>query len=280
MNRVGLLGYPLSHSVSPAMHNAAFAALELPGRYELLETPAEDLPAAVERLHQGEWMGANVTIPYKARVIPLLDEIDPSAAGIGAVNTILRTEQRLIGYNTDVTGFQVDLRSHGVEIDGDNVVVLGSGGAARAVTASLIPNGARIRFITPLIDEAQRLIEDLVVPTGAEAQILPWEDDSFTGIECRLLVNATPVGMSPDVEACPWPQDIPLPAGAFVYDLVYNPSETMLMKRARAEGLGAGSGLGMLVEQGALAFELWTGKSPSRRVMADAAQSALEGRHA
>lgn len=280
MNRVGLLGYPLSHSVSPAMHNAAFAALEFPGRYELLETPAEDLTAAVERLHQGEWMGANVTIPYKARVIPLLDEIDPSAAGIGAVNTILRAEQRLIGYNTDVTGFQVDLRSHGVEIDGDNVVVLGSGGAARAVTASLIPNGARIRFITPLIDEAQRLIEDLVVPTGAEAQILPWEDDSFAGIECRLLVNATPVGMSPDVQACPWPQDIPLPAGAFVYDLVYNPSETMLMKRARAEGLGAGSGLGMLVEQGALAFELWTGKSPSRRVMADAAQRALEGRHA
>ncbi len=280
MNRVGLLGYPLSHSVSPAMHNAAFAALGLRGRYELLETPAEDLPEAVERLHQGEWMGANVTIPYKARVIPLLDEIDPSAAGIGAVNTILRAEQRLIGYNTDVTGFQVDLRSHGVEIDGDNVVVLGSGGAARAVTASLIPNGARIRFITPLIDEAQRLIEDLVVPTGAEAQILPWEDDSFAGIECRLLVNATPVGMSPDVQACPWPQDIPLPAGAFVYDLVYNPSETMLMKRARAEGLGAGSGLGMLVEQGALAFELWTGKSPSRRVMADAAQSALEGRHA
>ncbi len=280
MSRAGLLGYPLSHSVSPAMHNAAFAALELPGRYDLLETPAEELAAAVARLRLADWMGANVTIPYKARVIPLLDEIDPSAAGIGAVNTIVRDEQRLIGHNTDVTGFRVDLRSHGVEIDGDNVVVLGSGGAARAVTAALVPNTAHIKFITPLIDEAQRLIEDLIVPAGTEAQILPWEVVSFAGIECRLLVNATPVGMSPDVEACPWPQGVPLPAGAFVYDLVYNPAETTLMKRASAEGLGTGSGLGMLVEQGALAFELWTGETPPRRVMAAAAQAALEGRRA
>jgi shikimate dehydrogenase len=279
MSRAGLLGYPLSHSVSPAMHNAAFAALDHPGRYELLETPAEGLPAAVARLRLADWMGANVTIPYKARVIPLLDEIDPSAVGIGAVNTIVRDEQRLIGHNTDVTGFRVDLRSHGVEIDGDKVVILGSGGAARAVTAALIPDGAHIKFITPLIDEAQRLIEDLV-PAGTEAQILPWEDVSFAGIECRLLVNATPVGMSPDVKACPWPQGVPLPAGAFVYDLVYNPAETMLMKRARAEGLESGSGLGMLVEQGALAFELWTGETPPRRVMAAAAQAALEGRRA
>ncbi len=280
MSRVGLLGYPLSHSVSPAMHNAAFAALDLPWRYELLETPAEDLPAAVARLRRGEWMGANVTIPHKARVMQLLDEIDPSAAGIGAVNTIVRDGERLIGHNTDVTGFQVDLRSHGVEIDGDEVIVLGSGGAARAVTAALIPGGAHIRFITPLLDEAQRLIEDLVTASSAQAQILPWEDGSFAGIQCRLLVNATPVGMSPEVEACPWPQDIPLPADAFVYDLVYNPAETMLMKRARTEGLDSGSGLGMLVEQGALAFELWTGKTPSRQAMAAAAQTALEQRHA
>ncbi len=280
MSRVGLLGYPLSHSVSPAMHNAAFTTLDLPGRYELLETTAEELPAMVARLRQDEWMGANVTIPHKARVIELLDEIDSSAAGIGAVNTIVRDNDRLIGYNTDVTGFQVDLRSHGVELDGDPVILLGSGGAARAVTAALIPGGARISYITPLVDEAGQLIEDLVKPSGAQAQILPWEDDSFSGAVCRLVVNATPVGMSPNAEACPWPDEIPLPKGAFVYDLVYNPAETMLMKRACAEGLGTGSGLGMLVEQGALAFELWTGVTPSREIMTSAAQKALEGRDA
>jgi shikimate dehydrogenase len=280
MSRVGLLGYPLSHSVSPAMHNAAFTALNLPGRYELLETPAEELPAVVARLRQDEWMGANVTIPHKARVIELLDEIDPSAAGIGAVNTIVRNDERLIGHNTDVTGFQVDLRSHGVEIKGDSVIILGSGGAARAVTAALIPTGAQIRYITPLIDEAGQLIDDLVKPAGAQAEILPWEDDSFAAADSRLVVNATPVGMSPDVGACPWPDDIPLPKSAFVYDLVYNPAETMLMQRARTEGLGAGSGLGMLVEQGALAFELWTGLTPSREIMTAAAQTALEGRDA
>jgi shikimate dehydrogenase len=276
MSRVGLLGFPLSHSVSPAMHNAAFAALGLPGHYELLEIPAEELPAVVARLRSEAWMGANVTIPHKARVIDLLDEIDPSAAGIGAVNTIVRSEDRLIGHNTDVTGFQVDLRSSGVEIDGDKVIVLGSGGAARAVTAALIPNHARIHFITPLVDEAAQLIDDLVTPNDAQAEILPWEDDSFAQVDCRLIINATPVGMSPDIEACPWPDKIPLPTGAFVYDLVYNPAETMLMQRARQQGLDAGSGLGMLVEQGALAFELWTGKSPSRDVMAAAAQKALE----
>ena len=278
MSRVGLLGYPLSHSVSPAMHNAAFAALNLPGRYELLETPAEELPVMVARLRQDEWMGANVTIPHKARVIDLLDEIDSSAAGIGAVNTIVRDNNRLIGYNTDVTGFQVDLRSHGIEIDGDPVIVLGSGGAARAVTAALIPGGAQIQFITPLVDEARQLIADLVKPSGAQAQILPWENDSFAGADGCLLVNATPVGMSPNTEACPWPGEIPLPKGTFVYDLVYNPAETILMKRACAEGLGTGSGLGMLVEQGALAFELWTGKTPSRKIMTAAAQKALERR--
>lgn len=280
MNRVGLLGYPLSHSVSPAMHNAAFAALELPGLYELLETPAEGLPAMVARLRQDEWLGANVTIPHKTHVMRLLDEIDLSAAGIGAINTIVRNEERLIGYNTDVTGFQIDLRNHGVEIDGDKVIILGSGGAARAVTAALIPNGARIQFITPLVDEAQQLIDDLATPSDADAQILPWEDESFISAHGRLLVNATPVGMSPDIEACPWPDDIPLPAAAFVYDLVYNPAETKLMRRARTEGLGGGSGLGMLVEQGALAFELWTGVTPSRQVMAAAAHAALEGRDA
>lgn len=280
MSRVGLLGYPLSHSVSPAMHNAAFAALNLPGRYELLETPAEELPDLVAQLRQDKWLGANVTIPHKARVIELLDEIDPSATGIGAVNTIVRNEARLIGYNTDVTGFQVDLQSHGVEIAADNVIILGSGGAARAVTAALIPGGAQIQYITPLIDEAGQLIEDLVKPAGTGAEILPWEDDSFASADGRLVVNATPVGMSPDVASCPWPDDIPLPKGAFVYDLVYNPAETMFMKRARTEGLGAGSGLGMLVEQGALAFELWTGKTPSREIMAAAAQTALEGRDA
>ncbi len=280
MSRVGLLGYPLSHSVSPAMHNAAFTALDLPGRYKLLETPAEELAAVVARLRQEAWMGANVTIPHKARVMALLDEIDSSAAGIGAVNTIVRHDNHLIGYNTDVTGFQVDLRSHCVEIDGDPVIVLGSGGAARAVTAALIPGGARISYITPLVNEAGQLIEDLVTPSGAQAQILPWEDASFAGADGRLVVNATPVGMSPEVEACPWPDDIPLPAGAFVYDLVYNPAETMLMKRACAEGLRTGSGLGMLVEQGALAFELWTGVTPSREIMTAAAQKALERRDA
>ena len=282
MSRFGLLGYPLSHSVSPDMHNAAFAALELPWRYELLETPAADLPATLTHFRQENWMGANVTIPHKTQVMELLDEIDPSAASIGAVNTIVPVDGRLIGHNTDVTGFLVDLQTHGVRLDDQQVIILGSGGAARAVTAGLRSHAAQIQFITPLLDEAQLLLQDLVTPNGPTTQVLPWEVESFTKArqQCRLLVNATPVGMAPEVDASPWPDEIAFPEAAFVYDLVYNPSETLLMQRARAAGLQAGGGLGMLVEQGALAFELWTGKTPPRQVMAAAAQAALENIHA
>ena len=268
-----LLGYPLGHTLSPAMHAAALADMGLAGwAYEAESVSPTELGAAVNRLRQPELGGANVTVPHKQAVMPLLDGVTPVAAAIGAVNTIVKqADGRLIGHNTDAAGFLADLYSLGVRIDRRPVLVLGAGGSARAVVAACAGVGAHVRLVARRREQAEAL--------QSLAPLMPY-DWTPLGLlqacdDCGLIVNCTPVGMAPAVDASPWIGGTPFPPGAFVYDLVYNPTETVLTRQARAAGLRAATGLGMLVEQGALALELWSGRIAPRVVMRQAAEAAL-----
>lgn len=278
MRRVALLGYPLDHSVSPAMHNAAFQCLDLPWHYEARPTPPAELSEAVGALRDAPWAGANVTVPFKEEVLDLLDEVAPGATAVGAVNTIVSHTGRLIGENTDLDGFLTDLQANGHDPSLGPRVLLGSGGAARAIAFALGEPAGDLRLICRRAEPGRAIAAALRKHKGMDVQIFPWTKASFLEAPrgARLIVNATPVGMHPRSSASPWPGDVPFPKGAFVYDLVYNPPLTRFVAAARAEGLGAATGLGMLVEQGALAFEQWTGLPAPREVMRGAAKQTLE----
>ncbi len=270
MIQLGLTGYPLGHSLSPKLHAAAFKSVGLEGEYQLYPVAPDDpagLPQLLGRVRSVELQGLNVTIPHKQTVIPLLDELTPSAQAIGAVNTVFLKDGKLTGHNTDAPGFTVDLkRSLGVESAG-RVLVLGTGGAARAVVYALLTGGWDVTLAVRAADTgmAEALIESFkrVTAHGVSGYVLLEAEPLRPLLDgVRLLVNTTPLGMFPDVELTPWPEGLPYPQAA-VYDVVYNPRETLFVKQARAAGLRAETGLGMLVSQAALSFETWTGRAPS-----------------
>ncbi len=268
--RVGLIGWPVAHSVSPAMHNAAFQALGFRWRYTLLPTPPGEVTARLQTLKAQGYRGANVTVPHKQAVMPHLDEMTDAARTIGAVNTIVVRQNRLIGHNTDGDGFLAALCETGLEPAGKRALVLGAGGAARAVVYALSQTSCAATIHNRTAQRAIELARHVQVQAAAT---LP-DPAHFD-----LLVNATSVGMWPQTDASPWPDTLPLSCHLIVFDLVYNPAETRLLAQARAAGAAAISGLGMLIHQGALAFEMWTGVSPPVGVMRVAAQEALKGDH-
>lgn len=258
------------------MQNAGLAAVGLDWRYQAIETAPQDLAAAVKRLRSGTWVGANVTIPLKEVVVPLLDRLDPSAARTSAVNTIVVEAGRLAGYNTDVDGFLADLKAVWPLSAGGRALILGAGGAARAVAFGLAQHGLRLCLIARSAARASALAGDIRRMHPVDVAVAPWEKRSFAATgECRLVVNATPLGMPPNELVSPWPDEVPLPAGAFVYDLVYSPRETRLVRHARSSGLQAVTGAGMLLEQGARSFELWTGLLAPRERMRAALKQAI-----
>jgi shikimate dehydrogenase len=264
--RVGLFGWPLGHSVSAPMHNAAFEALGLDWRYELFPIPPENFEAEVTRRIADGCRGFNVTIPHKQAAfrLPQVNEITPAAREIGAANALtVQPDGALKADNTDWRGFARDLQECGVNPRGATCLVLGTGGSARAVIYALRHLGAGT------ICAVSRH------PDGQPA-VIGYADLAEWGPRANLIVNCAPVGMRPNVDQSPWPDSAPLPAGSVVYDLVYNPSRTRLMEQAETAGLRAYTGLGMLVWQGAFAFEQWTGQLPPFDVMFDAAQRALE----
>lgn len=280
---IGLIGWPVAHSFSPAMHNAAAAAAGLDYVYVPLPVRPEDVDTAVPALPTLGFRGVNVTIPHKQAVMPLLDEIDPAAAAIGAVNTIVVEpggrgaggQGRMVGYNTDWSGFLADLTALGVPVVGRDCLVLGAGGSARAVVYGLMTAGAQIQVLARRIKQARDLVTDMEIEFSEEIRFL--EAGSMTELETAvstttapLIINTTPLGMTPHENTSPWPDNLPFPDGAFVYDLVYNPRQTRLMQQAQTAGCGAANGLGMLVHQGALAFKLWTGVMPDVAVMYEA----------
>ena len=280
--RVGLIGWPVEHSLSPAMHNAAFRALGLGWRYELLPVPPGHLEAAMADLRAGEFRGANVTVPHKSAVMAYLDRIDGAAQSIGAVNAVSVQGGRWIGHNTDAAGFVRALREGGLEPAGRQALLLGAGGAARAVAYALTGAGCTVvvhnrtaRRAAELVAALQRLGLDAPVTCSPGERAL----DELDLTRFDLLVNATAVGMWPSQEDTPWPEELPMPAHWTVFDLVYNPLETGLLRRARRAGAKTIDGLGMLVWQGALAFELWTGQKPPVDLMRAAALQTLGSRY-
>ncbi|MCC7206910.1 MAG: shikimate dehydrogenase [Anaerolineae bacterium] len=277
----GLIGWPVAHSLSPAMHNAAFERCGLNWRYVPLPARAERLAEALRGLAALGFCGANVTVPHKVAVMPHLDAIDPAALGIGAVNTIVVDGEtgRLTGHNTDAAGFLSDLEAHGLALTpGAHVLILGAGGAARAVAYAVLGEGATVSILNRTHDRAERLVAALheALP-GAAVQAVRAADLMRGFPATALIVNATSAGMWPDVNHTPWPYGVPYPEGAALYDTVYRPAHTRLMREAETNGLRVVGGLGMLVRQGAAAFSLWTGIDAPVDVMEAACQRALDG---
>lgn len=272
MIQLGLIGYPLGHSLSPEIHGAAFKACDLEGNYSLFPIPPDNsgrLKDLFARVRGGEIRGLNITIPHKENVMPLLDALAPTARTIGAVNTIFMQDEVLKGDNTDAPGFLADLHRFLEDYQlpirkKKSALVLGAGGSARAVVYALTQDGWDIAIAARRFEKSQELINQISNPGS---QITPVEITSLKLLAPVLIVNTTPVGMAPDVNASPWPADLPLPSTAAVYDLVYNPHETKLVRNARSAGLLATTGLGMLIEQAALSFEIWTGCKPSRQIL-------------
>ncbi len=275
--RVALVGGRVEHSVSPAMQRAGFRALGLDWRYEAMAVEDEELVPVMRELRRDGWAGANVTLPHKERVLELVDSTHPDTAEIGATNTIVSAKGWLRGFNTDAPGLINDLRRLGVRLHGRTAVILGAGGAARAAAWGLAESGANLSVIARTPSRAGIWGRRWEARFGRQLEIMPWGGGAFAAVEPgSLVVNATPLGMWPDVVSCPWPQQVALPRQACVYDLVYRPRLTRLVLRAHEAGLEAWTGLGMLVEQGALSLELWTGMEAPRGAMWDAAERALE----
>lgn len=271
--RVALLAHPAGHSVSPAMQRAAFAALGVDATYDAFDVPPAELEAAVAALRGAPWWGANVTVPHKTAVVPWMDELAPAARRLGAVNTIVRRGGRLIGDNSDLPGFARALSDVRPDLAGARVVVVGAGGAARAVVAALADAGARIALHNRSAERARALVAALALP---EVALLASEDLVGAVAGCDVLVQTTTVGMAGGPAGSPLPDGV-LPAGGAVVDLVYRPAVTPLLAAALAAGLPAQNGLPMLVYQGARSFEAWTGVAAPVEAMGAAAEAALGG---
>ena len=276
---VGLIGYGLKHSISPQFQQAAFDYLGLDIRYEVWETAKDDLPEVVEGMRDAAKLGANVTIPHKEAVLPLLDNVDNDARRIGAVNTIVNRGGKLTGYNTDAGGFMRALRDDGAfSPRNKRVVLLGAGGAARAVGFALVDGGVKsLIILNRSVERGRALAWDLKV-SDTEVVALSWKDgNTLTALaECDLLVNCTSVGMKDGSGEGKSPLGIGLiPKRALVYDVVYNPLETPLLAAAKKAGARTLGGLPMLVYQGAASFELWTGKSAPIDIMMRVAKRAF-----
>lgn len=280
---IGLLGYPLSHSFSPIMHNTVFQAMQINFAYLPLKVHPNHLGEAVMGLRAFNLVGANVTIPHKEQIIPFLDALTPEAEWVGAVNTLYwNAERQLVGDNTDVVGFSRSLQKLELDLKGRSVAIIGSGGAARAVAVALARLDVKeIIFLARRSDAVQRVIQDL---TPVFPNVL-WTAHTrpttiFAGDLERvwLLVNASPVGMHPHIDESPLSRTMVsmLPAGAHVYDLVYNPSQTQLLKLASEFGYHAHTGLDMLAYQGAAASERWTGVFPPVQRMIQTIQQQLQ----
>lgn len=274
--KLGLIGYPLGHSVSPSMQQAALDLCGFRATYRLWETPRDDLPEMVSRLRRPDYLGANVTVPHKEAVLPLVDRLSSEAQSIGAVNTIVNTKGCLEGHNTDAPGFLSALREEAQFDPKDKrVVLLGAGGAARAVSFALAGYGvAEIAILNRTVSRAEELAEELRRKASPDVRILAASIDSLSTFSqlqtCDLLVNATSIGL---VEGeTPLPASL-IPRGALIYDLIYRP--TRLLSEARERGARTLDGLSMLVYQGALAFQLWTGRPAPVEVMREAAARAL-----
>ena len=276
---VGLLGWPVEHSLSPAMQNAAFDALGMNWRYVALPVAPGRAGEAVRALATLGFRGANVTVPHKAATVGAVDRLGDSARAVGAVNTVCveadGDSATLVGHNTDCAAFLDALTQAGFDPCDEAAVVVGAGGAARAAAGGLLRAGVRrVTVLSRTPERAERLVGDL-----GDGRLVGGRLDEETLVDvassCGLLVQATPVGMGIEAERSIWPDGVPFPGGTFAYDLVYVPRRTTLLRQAAAAGARCLGGLGMLVAQGARSFELWTGREAPVDVMKSACEAVL-----
>jgi shikimate dehydrogenase len=275
----GIFGHPVEHSLSPVMHNAAFLELRLDCIYVAFDVPPDELASATRAIRSLGIRGVNVTIPHKESIIPFLDEISSEASHTGAVNSITNENGMLKGYNTDVHGFSRAIKEDlGVEPKGFRVFLLGAGGAARAVLTALGMNGSKeIYIINRTYDKARKLASDFE-KHFERLSIYAYSLDDMSSVQMSLksadlLVNASSSGMD-GIKPIDLNLEL-LKKGAMVYDLVYKPRETTLVKNAKELGLRAAGGLSMLLHQGAKSFEIWTGNNAPIDVMRKAIEQPL-----
>lgn len=276
---VALLGWPVSHSVSPQMQNAAFKALGL-DEWVYVPMPISKYPyirikEAVLGLRALGFSGANVTVPYKEAVVPYMDRLSDSAKAVGAVNTIVvDSEARLVGHNTDGSGFIKDLLEHEIDVPKMDVLLLGAGGSSRSIAYSMLNAGCKkLTVMNRTKTKADDLVNSLAqIFKGAQLSASAMNQDSFRSLPyCDLIINSTTLGMKPNETLMPWDENLSFSPNQVVYDLVYNPKETKLLAKASLDGATAINGLGMLVHQGAQAFKIWTGHNAPIDVMKNAA---------
>jgi len=269
---VGIIGNPVAHSLSPVMHNAAFRSLGMDWLYVPLLVESHNLANAIKGLPALGFQAANVTVPYKEKVIPFLDRISTAASEIGAVNTVtIEPGGVLAGENTDWTGFLSHLSEIGFGPAGCTAVILGSGGSARAVSYALASKGAKVVVCGRNAETSAALVESLR-KLGCKEIPETWSLQKVQEPSCDvdMIINTTPLGMVPQIDSSPWPEAAPFPKCRLAYDLVYNPPRTRFVEQALATGIKTTNGLGMLVHQAGIAFSLWTGKTAPLDVMKQA----------
>lgn len=262
----GVIGHPIAHSMSPVMHNDAFTALQLPGYYHAFNIKPEDLEAAIKGMKAIGIAGFNVTIPHKSAIIPLLDEIDPLAEAIGAVNTVVLKDGKWIGFNTDGHGFisalKEDWKSN---LQKEKVLLVGAGGAAKAIYYTLASEGVlSIDICNRTLERGEYLAAGCPFPSKTNALSLSEAEASLE--RYTLIIQTTSIGMSPKVQDAPLSLNKIKP-GTFVSDIIYNPFKTTFLQQAYEKGAFIQNGVGMFVYQGALAFKKWTGLQPDTERM-------------
>lgn len=276
----GLFGCPVGHSFSPMMHNAAFEALKLNWVYLPFNVYPRQLPQAVAAVRALNLAGVNVTVPHKQAVLPLLDELTPTASAVGAVNTIINENGKLIGHNTDGAGFTKALKLQaGFAPKGKRAAVLGAGGAARAAAVQLALEGAAEVVLVNRSAERAQSLAAVLKQFGVSTAVYTWQQAELSAVlkQADLIVQATKLGMHPEVDQCPPIPPQSLHAGQTVCDLIYNPNETKFLKLAKSAQTQTINGLGMLLYQGVLAFELWTKTNAPVEVMRAALKKQIGG---
>ncbi len=274
---VGCFGQPVAENPTGVMQEAGFRAAGLNWRYLTIEVGPSDLAAAVQGVRAFGMRGINLTIPHKVAVIQHLDGLSDEARIIGAVNTVVREGDKLIGANTDGKGFLRGIETDGgMDVGGKRVVVLGAGGAARAVATELILAGASdLLVVNRSLDRAGAMVADLARNTSGPVRFEPWVGSFAVSGDVDLLVNATSIGLYPDVDAAPDVNFSGAKPDMLVADAVFNPPETKFLAAAREYSLPTLDGLSMLVYQGVIAFQMWTGQDPDEAVMKKALAEAL-----
>lgn len=273
----GVFGDPVDDNPTGVVEEAAFAAKNLNYRYLTIKVLPEELGKAMDSVKIFGMKGINLTMPHKIKVLPYLDELSPAAEIIGAVNTVIQKEGKLFGENTDGKGFVTALKNSGETLDKKNVTILGAGGAARAIAVECALNGvAHINIINRSIEKGEELASLIQMKTDSSAKYLNWKNNMEIPSDTDILINATSIGFSPNVTDKPDIDYTAITPEMCVCDVIFNPAETIFLKSAAENGAKTITGLGMLVQQAALNFTLWTGVEAPVDVMEDALKKEFE----